>query len=198
MNQVVSLFKSIRRQTVLTAICYIILGVFFLIRPDIAVTTLLQVAAVILFVVGVVRVIAYFAGGKDTVFSGGFTSGTILAAIAAIVFFKTSVFEALLVILLAAAVLLDGITKLQSAIDLARSGFKSWWIVLLLAVVNVALGVVLVINPFATTRLFIRIVGAFMIAGSIGDLVSCVLCSKALRNVRKAATAADGDSDAAH
>ena len=72
------------------------------------------------------------------------------------------------------AIVFDSVMTLQNAIDLRRLGFSRWWLILLLAGVTGAFGVLLFFEPFAALAM-VRFIGAVLVLDGCADLVS-VLC----------------------
>lgn len=172
-----NLMKSLRRKTILTALCYIILGVFFIVKNDIAHGTLLKAVSIFVFAAGIISIIGYFTG-KDT-FSGGLASGLLLAVMGGAIFFNTERFILLLFLLLSIAILYDGAAKLQIAFDLLRAKVAGRWILpMILAAVNLILGVVILFNPFGADAMLILIVGIFMVLCGVSDLATCIFCTR--------------------
>ncbi len=172
-----TLMKSLRRKTILTALCYIVLGIFFIVKNDIAHGTLLKAVAIFVFAAGIISIIGYFTG-KDT-FSGGLASGLLLAVMGGAIFFKTERFILLLFLLLSIAILYDGAAKLQIAFDLLRAKVAGRWILpMILAAVNLILGVVILFNPFGADAMLILIVGIFMVLCGASDLATCIFCTR--------------------
>lgn len=172
-----AIMKSLKRQTVVTALCYIALGIFFVVQNDIAHETILKAVALFVFAAGIISMVGYFFG--STSFSGGLSSGLLLAVMGGAIFFKTGRFLDLLYILLAVAILFDGAAKLQIAFDLLRAKVARRWILpMLLALVNLILGTIILFNPFKAAATLILIVGIFMIICGVSDLATCIFCTR--------------------
>ena len=62
--------------------------------------------------------------------------------------------------------------KLQNTIDVARTGYEKWWAVFILSIVNIAIGIIVLVNPFETATLLIRIIGAGLVYSGLSDLVA--------------------------
>lgn len=175
-----TLMKSLRRKTILTALCYIVLGIFFIVKNDIAHGTLLKAVSIFVFAAGLVSMIGYFTG-QDT-FSGGLASGLLLAVMGGAIFIETDRFILLLFLLLAVAILYDGAAKLQIAFDLLRADVPGRWILpMILAAFNLILGIVILFNPFGADAMLILIVGIFMVLCGVSDLATCIFCTRSAK-----------------
>lgn len=189
-----TIMKSLKRQTIITALCYVALGVFFIIMNDILPTTLLKAVAIFIFAVGVVNVVGYFTGSPS--FSGGLSSGMLLLVLGGAIFFKPEGFTKLLYILLAVAILYDGAAKLQIAFDLLRAKIAKRWILpMLLAIVNVVLGTVILLDPFQAATTLILVVGIFMVLCGISDLATCIFCTRPQKPAQPVDVQNEGDTE---
>ena len=56
------------------------------------------------------------------------------------------------------------------AIDLKKMQYDNWWVALLLSLLTVALGVVLICNPFTIVDTVVRIIGAFLVYDGLSDM----------------------------
>ena len=48
--------------------------------------------------------------------------------------------------------------------------YDNWWVALLLSLLTVALGVVLICNPFTIVDTVVRIIGAFLVYDGLSDM----------------------------
>ena len=80
--------------------------------------------------------------------------------------------------------LVDATFKIQTSIDPKRFGISRWWLMLILAVIVAAIGILLILMPGETTRLMVRLIGLNLCMDGILNLViviDTVKTDKALR-----------------
>ena len=80
--------------------------------------------------------------------------------------------------------LVDATFKIQTSIDSKRFGISHWWLMLILAVIVAAIGILLILMPGETTRLMVRLIGLNLCMDGILNLViviDTVKTDKALR-----------------
>lgn len=149
-----NLFTRVRGSLLATAAVYILLGAGLL-------------------VYGLTRVIGCIA--HKGVSGGMFFRFEVilgLASLAAgiILFLKPELILSILPIVLGAVLLLDGIARVKHAFELKRSGMDFWWHILLMGLLGVAMGVLLLFNPFRAVMTTVRVLGAGMIINGISDI----------------------------
>ena len=82
-------------------------------------------------------------------------------------------------ILLGIIIAVNGIIKLQYSLEIKKNIPDSrWQLMLLAAVIMLVVGVVILLNPFKTNNLIIRIIGGILVFESIFDLAVSYKYSK--------------------
>ena len=79
----------------------------------------------------------------------------------------------------------SGINKLQHAIELKRIGYANWLLVLILAVISIAAGLLMIGNPFQTAELLFRLIGISLVYSGATDLYTILYLDKQVQNYRK-------------
>lgn len=82
-----------------------------------------------------------------------------------------------------AVLIFHGVVDLQGALALMGQGYSRWWVDLLLAVLTLALGVLVVVNPFGTFAALMGLVGASLIFDGVTDLVIIWRLSRAFKDI---------------
>jgi uncharacterized membrane protein HdeD (DUF308 family) len=80
-------------------------------------------------------------------------------------------------------VIIDGILKMQYALDFRKLNQQYWWLEFICAVIMVVLGVVVIINPFTAVATVMRFVGIVFIIEGAMDLISIFCISKISKNM---------------
>ena len=75
--------------------------------------------------------------------------------------------------------------KIQNAIDLKRVDYPRWWLILVFALISIALGAILIWNPFAAASTLMMFVGASLCADGIMSLWSMFCLTRSVRRVEK-------------
>ena len=72
---------------------------------------------------------------------------------------------------------------LQYAIELRRLGSKEWWIEILSGLLMITLGVIALVNPFATSASLMVFMGVVLIYGGVVNLVSVLRIASIAKQV---------------
>ena len=167
--------------SVLTA-CLIIVG---LVIPGIALNAVCIIFGIYLIIYGVVKIIGYFA--KDVyqlAFQFDLALG-IVAAIVGIVFIcKTSSIVQILSTCIGIVMLIDATLKIQTSLDSKRFGISSWWLMLVMAIMVAAVGIMLILMPGETTKVMIRLIGLNLCLDGVLNLIIVANTVKTDRKLR--------------
>lgn len=177
--------KDMKKQLTLTAIFSILLGLVLAIWPDatkLAVSYLIGAALVIFGVIQVVRYFVYEV--RLDLFRYDFVSGLILLGAGVFFLMKPQVIVSILPILLGIAIIIDGAVKIQQSMDLMRAGYPRWWLIMLLAALALAAGIVLLVNPFEAASTLMLLIGIVLIYNGVTDLWTISRVSGRIRQMR--------------
>lgn len=157
---------------------YLLLGVILLLLPQIEICHICYTLSGILVVTGIFLIVRYFlTEGYRNLNEYGFSLGALLVLLGMCSLVKNEEMTRAFSTLLGICILFTAITKLQAALSLKLMEKKSWWCVLLLAILMTAAGMFIIIEPAITwidPKLFLNIA---LIADGILGMLSIVLLS---------------------
>ena len=173
------LLKQMKWETLLSSSLYIVLGVVALVIPDTMVKTLGYLIGILLIVAGAVSMICYLLReASQNYYRNDFGYGLVGIAVGILFLYKVEWIISLVPVILGILVVASGCRKLQDVIDMKRLGYGNWVTVLILAAVNVVLGVALIANSLDAALLFLQLVGAGLIFSGVTDIATCFYLAK--------------------
>ena len=153
---------------------YLACGISLLVWPAQSGLVICYVFGGISLLYGAVQIIRYCCNAAVSIFRYELVTGILCCAFGLFVILRADMVLAVLPFVFGCAIVFDSVMTLQNAIDLRRLGFSRWWLILLLAGVTGAFGVLLFFEPFAALAM-VRFIGAVLVLDGCADLVS-VLC----------------------
>ncbi|MBE6896021.1 MAG: hypothetical protein E7477_02865 [Ruminococcaceae bacterium] len=84
-------------------------------------------------------------------------------------------------------IIIDSVLKLQTSFELRNLGVLRWWVNLILALASAVLGVLLVINPFATTNILFIFMGISLVVDALENIWTVIFISIASKQMKKMA-----------
>ena len=172
--------KNFKNMYSILTICLILVGAVLLIAPGIALDVVCIIFGIYMIIYGAVKIMGYFA--KDAyqlAFQFDLALGIVIVFVC-----RTARVVQLLSTCIGIVMLVDATFKIQTSIDSKRFGISRWWLMLILAVIVAAIGILLILMPGETTRLMVRLIGLNLCMDGILNLViviDTVKTDKALR-----------------
>ena len=134
---------------------------------------------------GIVKLLGYFS--KDLyrlAFQFDLAFGILLMTLGAIILAKPERAMSFVCLMLGVAILADGLFKLQTALDAKEFGLRSWWAILVLAILAGAIGTVLALRPTESAVVMTLLAGASMVVEGALNLCVALFAVKVVHNQR--------------
>lgn len=179
------MFKEVKWSMLLSAALYIVLGLVLVIFPATTARTICYMIAGIAIVVGLVNLVVYFTRNiTRNYYRNDFVMGLLMVVLGIFVIYKADLVIALVPFIIGLCIIVSGLFKLQGALDVQRMGGNSV-VILGLAIVNVVIGILMVINPFESAILLYRLLGVGLLFSGITDMVSTLYLSGKMHSYMK-------------
>ncbi|MBR1930811.1 MAG: DUF308 domain-containing protein [Lachnospiraceae bacterium] len=182
--------KEMKWDALMMGVLYILLGVVALVLPDTMEKTLAYLIGVVLILAGAVSMICYLIrDAHQNYYHNDFVYGLLGIALGCAVLYKVELVIGMISVLLGFLVLLSGFTKLQDVIDMKRLGYGNWVFMLILAIINVGVGVLLIFNPFKSMNLLFRVLGVSLLLSGAADMaITFYFANKITKFLKEAET----------
>lgn len=163
--------KSLKVNYSLSAVICVILGIVLLVWPGQSTQVVCMVLGIVLGGFGLIQIILYLATKEKTMVSHSMMMlGVVLAVIGDWIVLKPETIIKAVPMIVGILIVIHGFHNAVQAIDLKKMQYDNWWVALLLSLLTVALGVVLICNPFTIVDTVVRIIGAFLVYDGLSDM----------------------------
>ena len=179
-NRMRNLMETLAKYAILRALIYLMLGFLMLFFPNSMIHILVYILAAYLIIQGIINLVLYFRrrSQPDTAYfeivSGVFF---LILGLVLIVFLKPII--SIVPIILGILIVLNGTIGFVQAIDAKKYGMKSGVAMILYNVVLVIVGIILMLNPFASVTVLFRVFGIIMIVMGIMEIINFFIYRKA-------------------
>ena len=154
-------------------VAVVILGLILLIAPGTAVSFVFNGIGGLCIGVGILSLIRYFSmDTKASIVSNALAAGIILIAAGFAVILLKQTLMSIIPVFFGIAILIGGIGKLQGALALRRMNAQRWYVELIFAAVSIIFCALILLNPFSTALLLMRIIGIALIIEGASSLIS--------------------------
>ena len=177
--------KKCEKTMLVSTIVTLILGVILIIEPTGSIKMLTAIVAILCMLMGGFQVIDYIRKPKEEkMMSLSLVLGVILLAIGLFLFLNAEALIKFVTVIIGCSLCLKSLFKLQFAFNI--KGISSKWNYNLIAgLVSMGLGILLIVNPFGSAELFLRIIGGIIVVGSIAELVETFMVMRTLDDVKE-------------
>lgn len=168
--------------SIVNLIMFVLVGLFLVIKPATTLSMISYILGLIILIHGIVNLVRYYVNkDKNNLFDFGLVLG-IIEVVVAIIFISTPEFVASIIpLILGVWILVNGIFKLQFALNLKSVENDSWIHSLVVSIVSIVFGVVLISNPFSGAVIITRIIGIFLIIYAVLDFLQSRTIKKTLQ-----------------
>ena len=153
------------------------LGLLLMLKPDLSAVAIGIIVGCVLIAFGVVKLIGYYS--KDLyrlAFQFDLAFGLFLLVLGLVVLLRPQLAMSTLCVILGVEIVADCLFRIQTALDAKRFGLGSWWLILLLAVLAGAGGVLMVMSPMSGALTLTVLLGVSLLAQGILNL-GVTLCA---------------------
>lgn len=176
----------------LWAFVMLAIGVFCLLRPEDIMIILCRLIGFALLIFGLILIISAMIGmSSDGERGSSFPTssliiGLIVAAVGAFIVFKPDAIVSFISVLIAVFLFFYGINDLTQMQMMYKYQDHAWWIALIGGAIAIALGLLIIMNPFGTGTLIVRIAGVSLIYAGVSSFIINFRCSRYERKFYRA------------
>ena len=183
--------KSIKYNLLSSAVLCILLGIVLLVYPDTSLTIVCRAVGVIVLITGLGFVGSYLRVGKTRWFGKvELVFGSIFAILGGFIVLYPLGIISIVPLVFGILLVYHGIANMKQAFELRQYKDNGWWLPVLIAASTIALGVVIMRNPFGTIETLMRIIGVCILYDGLMNTMLVGRFVKSIRNFRKIEEAA--------
>lgn len=170
--------KSALQNKLFTGIVFILMGLGLIFAPAEYMLWIVRIMGILLIIAAVVRVIVFIRSEKQAADVVGLVLSLVLLAIG-IYFIANPKFVATQIhFVLGILVIIQGAVGLVHAVTVLRKAGVPWVPYVILFLIVIALGVIIVWNPFRAAAWLYRFIGIAMLIGGIADIAAFFMKKK--------------------
>lgn len=166
-------FKKVWKETLIIALCFILLGCFMLIKPEMTLTFFSDIVGALILMLAIMAFYRHYKMQK--MFTFDLAYGVVCVLGACLLFFNKEFLANLIPIVLGIVMIANSIFKIQYIFDLKKAGAKRWYVSLILSLIKITLGILLIVNPFESMFKITQIIGVFVILFAVCDLADLII-----------------------
>ena len=151
---ILEFLKKYEKESIIISILLLLVAIFLIAKPGIALSTAVILFAVVFIVDGIINVVAYIMEEQQIrAFSSELIIGILLVILGLIILFNQPLFISMLPIMIGTWIFIKSIMKFQLAINLKSAIAEKWGL----------LGILIIANPFEAIVTLTRFIGIMML-----------------------------------
>lgn len=167
--------KKYEKKSIVVSIVLIVVAIFLMAKPGMALTTAVTIFGVIFLIEGIIRIISYMMEEPEVrAFSGELMMGILLAILGLIILFNKVLFISIIPIMTGIWIIIRSIMKFQFAINLKSASAEKWKLMLVSSIIMCVLGVLVIINPFEAIVALTRFIGIIILISEVVDIFESI------------------------
>ena len=165
---ILEFLKKYEKESILISILLIIVAIFLIAKPGIALSTVVTLFAIVFLVDGIISIIAYMMEDTEIrAFSNELIMGILLVILGLIILLNQPLFISILPIMIGIWIFIRSIIKFQLAINLKSAVAERWGLLLVSSILMAILGVLIIVNPFEVILALMLVVEIVNICESV-------------------------------
>lgn len=155
-----------------------IMGIFFIFDSGFILNAISVVLGIVIIIPGIISIVEYLKNKKNFNIIFG-----VVSCIAGAIFIGSSKFVAsILPFILGIYFAIMGVTKLQYSNELRKNNIKSYYQSLIAGIIALAVGVIIMINPFNAAKTMTALLGIVMVLYCAFDIYNTINVNKEIKN----------------
>ncbi len=192
--------NSWKWQDIISGAILALCGLLLILHPDAAAVVIVKAAGIVVAVIGAVFVIMYFIRRKLPGFNYNLVQGAVMIGIGLFLYFQPKAVASFLPMLFGIGVLVSGILSFQRALDLNGLGIGGSGGVMIVALINILLGILIILRPFNLAQIIMFLIGIALMYSGVTDIVTAIYITVRMSRSRVKGSAkevppADADDD---
>ena len=160
---------------ILVSIIFAIIGIFMIIKNDLAIKIISYVFGGIFIIIGIIKIIDYFLSkGKYDFYNYDLVYGIITIIIGLVIIFCSGLIESIFRIIIAFWIIYSGLIRLSLSLKLHAAQIDMWSLSLILSIIMIIGGLYM----FFQSGALILTIGIIILSYSIIDLIESIIFMK--------------------
>ncbi len=175
--------KTAKIGYIVLSVLFCVLGILLIVVPEMILPVIAGIFGTLLILFGAVKLIGYFS--KDLfrlAFQYDLALGLLLIALGFLTIAKSEDILVFLGVVLGLYILMDGLLKIQIALDSRIFGIQWWWLIFAAALLTGIIGFFLIFRPSESAKILIMLAGISLLAEGILNLVTVLTAVRIVRH----------------
>ena len=166
-------FSKIWKVTLLSALLFILLGCFLLMRPEDTLDFIAYVTGGFIIVLGVLALYRHFKDGRSFTFDLAY--GAVCIAGALVLFFFKDALIIIIPVVVAIIMVANALLKVPYIFKALKGKMAHWYVLLILALLKIIVAIIVMVDPTEAFISLIQLIGICTITFALLDVIDLIL-----------------------
>ena len=186
MERLQKLMKSFYKSSLVTSIILLVIGLLLFFKSQEAIIGLSYIIGTILVVLGIVAIIMFFKESSEDIKNDlNIVYGIVSLILGILVIVNPNAIAKLIPFIVGIIILINSAIKITYALEAKEDGNDIWKSSLIMALISLLCGIIILFNPFETSVVVFKIIGAFTIIYSVLDIIYMFEIKKEVKDIKK-------------
>jgi uncharacterized membrane protein HdeD (DUF308 family) len=173
--------KSIKLDVTLSAVLSIVIGLLLVIYPGTVITLIARIIALVLVISGVMSLVPQLMEPVKNYLA--IIVALLIAMIGLWMFLQPELMASLIPIAIGVLLVVHGAQDISLGLEGRKNKASNWWSILVMAVVNIALGALCICNAFGLVKVGMILIGIMLVYDGLSDMLIVHKVNKAARDI---------------
>ncbi len=165
--------KEIKTTLLMMAGFYMVIGLSMLIEPEFISNIICYIIGAFCLIMGGLAIYTYICSEAYGPLGVSFLILSIIfISLGLFIVFNPVAFASFIPLVMGLLLVIESFCKMQSSFTLKKYNYDAWYQVLIVSIIVFILGIVLIVSPFKTAILLIRILGLILVIDGISSIVT--------------------------
>lgn len=167
--------KKYSKHSLIISILLLILSLFLIMKPAESLQFIVVFLGCTIILDGVIHTISYFSTPQEfKIFSFELIQG-VLAIILGLVFVANpTLITGILPFIIGAGIIIESIVRFQFALNVRNVEHSNWFILVLVAILTAAIGLLIIFNPFGTAIAITLLAGILLLVSEVINIIESI------------------------
>lgn len=172
---------KMKKLLTINAIVYVFIGIIMILVPGFVNSFICYLIGILVSIFGISITMTYFAQGHTALAKGTLIVGLALSILGIYIVINPKFFSSIIPFMAGVLILVESIDKLKHTFELKKNNYDKWYIVFISAIILFALALVLLLYPFESVKLVIRVIGIILLVDALSDVITLFSYKKTVK-----------------
>ena len=174
-KEILEYIKKYEKRSILTSIIMILIAILLIIKPVAMLDTFVTIFGIGILLDGIFSIILYIITDREQkIYSNALVEGIFGIIIASLILINKNVMIAIIPVLVGIWIIIKSITKMQLSFNVRSVNEKSWVLILISSLITLAIGIIILVDPFETMISITMLAGILLLTTGIIDVAESI------------------------